>query len=312
MAKDSTAALNRIGDETSVAVGAALDRTPHRSAAAGRNRWRLSYRVRRGFDGCASLTDDWLVLEAAAGRGLLLGGNRRRQLGRLLERNAELDGGSAKWILARDGSIRVRAEIPEVRALCHRPESLERRLGAAIRDVADALEGTKRTAVPETTDVSPAGGESMIGLEALCQEAGWTTAGQSGGGLKLELEGSELRRAVAEAIGERVVLSVEVLTLDGQEVSDDGHHAIASLMLRTAGTVRLVKPVRRASQSSSSLKFEAPLPRDPSPPELSAALASLSVAADLVGDIPEVFADDPVLARTYLGIVFRSEASRNS
>jgi len=37
MAKASTAELNRIGDETSVAVGAALDRTPHRSAAAGRN-----------------------------------------------------------------------------------------------------------------------------------------------------------------------------------------------------------------------------------------------------------------------------------
>lgn len=312
MATASTAALNRIGVETSVAVGAALGRTPNRSAPAGRNRWRVSFRVRRGFDGCALLTDDWLVLEAAAGRRQLPGGDRGRQLCRLLERNAELDGGSARWILARDGSIRVRAEIPNVKALSQRPESLERRLGAGIRDIAAVLEGAKRAAVSETTDVSPAGGDSMAGLEALCREAGWTTAGQPGGGLKLELEGSEPRRAVAQAIGESVVLTVGVLNDDDQETGEDGHHAIASLMLRAAGTVRLAKPVRRASQSSSELRFEVPLPRDPSPPELSAALASLSVAAGLVGDIPEMLAGDPILARAYLGVVFRSEPSRKS
>ena len=312
MATASTTALNRIADETSVAVGAALNRTANRSAPAGRNRWRVSYRMRRGFDGCALLADDWLVLEATAGRGALPVGDRGHQLCRLLERNAELDGGSARWILARDGSIRVRAEIPDARALSQRPEFLERRLGAGIRDIAAALDGAKRAAVPETTEVSPAGGDSVAGLEALCREAGWITSDHVGGGLKLELEGGEPRQAVAEAIGENVVLAVEVLTHDDQETADDGHHAIASLMLRAAGTVRLAKPVRRASQTSSGLKFEVPLPRDPSPPELSAALASLSVAADLVGEIPEMFADDPILARAYLDVVFRSEASRKS
>jgi hypothetical protein len=300
MATTSTAALSGIGDETSDAVSAALNRTANRSAPAGRNRWRVSYRARRGFEGCASLIDDWLVLEAAAGRRALPGGDRRRQLCRLLERNAELDGGSARWILARDGSIRVRAEIPDVRALSQRPESLERRLGAGIRDIAAALDRAKRAAVPETTEISPAGGDSVAGLEALCREAGWNTVGHVGGGLKLELKGGEPRQAVAVAFGKNVVLAVEVLTHDDQQVPEHGHHAIASLMLRAAGAVRLAKPVRRVSQSSSGLEFNVALPEDPSPPEVSAALASLSVAADLVGDIPEMLADDPILARIYL------------
>ncbi len=236
----------------------------------GAARWEVTLAGGTPFDVRVRAAGGWLTFD-----GPLYDGVPSARA--LLERNAMLDGGARIVLAPVDPTPRVRADVP-----------LDDDVDLARR-VVDACAGIERArtgAVGGGRDVSP----DTLALR--CGATGWRIAEREPGlvAVDLDVPGAFQQATIAVRNGATIV---EAGVAEGEPASDVCRRALAMLLLRVAGTVRMVRPTGAA-------RFEVGFDGDACATELAHAFAALSVACRLSCREASVLQHDEHIARAYL------------
>ena len=204
----------------------------------------------------------------------------------LLGRSARLEG-LCKYVLPpRSTQVHLRAEFP----LDGQPR-LQGYLEAACR-------GFLAGAATQRCEKSPT--ESWDGepLSELCAAAGWPYSEKDEDRGRVELEtGDEFHQALVERRDGEIHTWVELAHADS--FGKESRAALAVLLLRSAGAIRLARAATRDEGKEVAAGFEVVLAQEPSATDLNHALSALSVACRTCGrEAGEL--QDPELATSYL------------
>jgi hypothetical protein len=234
-------------------------------AAEANSRGVLRLNFRAG-PAVANLAGSWLELAADA--------SVQFAPRELLERNRALPG-LLKFALNGGGRPQLRAEVP-----------LDEDAAALIRETRSALDGTLAALGGDQVlpfAETPAAPLSQDALRLLCEEAGWSSAPRSDGSCAVELEtpGAFTPASVAaDACGLRVFAP-----LPGCDAAaGESVHAIATLLLIAAGTVRMARPVFETKDGRVHPAFEVVFSTVPAAWLLAHALSALSVGCQFCAE----------------------------
>lgn len=241
-----------------------------------------------GEDGVGvSLTDDWFSVARAidAGAG--------RDAWSLLVEHTAGERHAALVLGPRDGCICLRADV----ALDDRVD------GSLARRVQEAWRAVEAGAAPASRDDRrplPPRDEVLRALADHLGELGWPSREAADGSIAVELEvpGGWFQAAVAPA-GAGVSFAVTLVT-SAEVPSEPARNALAHLLLRAAGAVRLVRPFARGSAHATAAGLEIAWTDVPTAAEVAHSLRALSVACALCGREAEALQRDDDLARRYL------------
>lgn len=245
----------------------------------GRRGWSFSGCDGLGVEGCASITDDWFVLDVAQPDGSDTDAVPAGHLWNLLCRNAEL-GGGAKFVLSsRRRRPFLRAEVPLERNVD--PAGAVRLACAGCLDAARRSWGGSPTAAPRIPDVleEPAGAGGTD-PRALCREAGWEFSERASGRLSvvLDVPGEGYRGLLSPRGGGLAVTVVVAACEVGEEVVRE---SLGFLLLSAGGFVRMARGA--ADEGRGEARFEVVFEVFPGVAELRHALSALSVASRISG-----------------------------
>jgi hypothetical protein len=295
-------------------IAMALERSGVLVKQSGRGRWELALTNGKAVAATATLAGDWLILDAALGQRA-----DREGLLRLLALNASLRGLS-KFVLPPDPrTTHVRCDIPLVEdegggvGLEAETESeLERKIEiecAGLKKALARFHGEKRDAEAVSKMAADTGRikEGAEQLHRACNESGWKFSERTTGRLvvDLEAEGGFYQAAVAQR-NEGAQVSVDLARWD--RVEETSRHALATLLLRAGGLVRMARPSIEQLEAQIEARFEIVFTAIPAAAELAHAFSALSVACSLCGREAKAVQDE-VIAREYL-IVVDSNAER--
>ncbi|MGD2151941.1 MAG: hypothetical protein PVG79_01655 [Gemmatimonadales bacterium] len=258
--------------------------------------WQLSIAGRRGT---ARIDEGWLVLDFPPPRG------RAPSPLRALESNAELRG-NAKHVLLDEGTMRLRAEVSLDEANGCGAAGTARQVRDAVAGLASALGASNAG----TASPGQAGSESEASSSdpgALCREAAWSYNERASGCLHVDLDvpGGAFYQAAVRRDGERIVQRLELIAEEAAACEGVAGAAIAALLLRVSGVVRMARATSWRSDRGRAWGFEVQLPGTTTVGAFVHGLAALSVACGLSGREVRALANDPVLARHYLEIRHR-------
>lgn len=251
------------------AIRSALAAVSSELTPEGNSGWRFAWPNGAPHLVTANTDGDWLLLEADCPGGT----QGSESFCGTLARNACLDG-LAKFVLAGDGSLRLRAEIPVLEGVDPAPRLHETCSGfeAGLTHKRDSSAAEASPGEPEPFD-----------LKRLCSEAGWPFAERGGRKLAVELEvpgGFSHAVLIPEKRGVRI--TCEVATLDA--ISEECRQAVGGFLLAASGLVRMARASVNPNGTPSAAQFEVVFGTTPSPLEISSALESLSVCCSLCGE----------------------------
>jgi hypothetical protein len=269
-------------------------------AAAGVTRvahglWELTLCNGVPFAVQARVDDGWLTVDASLGPAP--GGNQAWQL---LQHNAAL-GGAVRLALGAAGGIVARADLPldadldvsdRIQAICRSIETAKAR-----------VDGAPRSSKPAPDALGPSIPRPDA-LPGICAEAGWPLRRHEDGrfGVGLDVPGA-FHEAALGSRGEDTVAWSSLFddVIDGTHPpAPASRRALAVLLLRSCGLVRLVRACAAPDDGEQRLWLEVPFAGTPTPAELSHALGALSVACRLVGREANVLRHDPTVAALYV------------
>lgn len=284
----------------------------------GPDRWTARL-APRGRPAAIRLEDDWLVIEAAASRAL---DHLIQQDGTpaLVAAHVLLPAGAKLVMPGGDRPLEenspcprllARAEIPaaasddtaherltaRVRLCCN---DLRRALSVKTSDVRSPIPHGPVGPAPESgagEDRDPTGNPDLLELLAT---AGWTASpgGDSAIRVTLANPAGGFRQAAITATPSSACLYVDLAPDPGEAVAEPHLSAVAGLLLRAAGTIRLARPFSR--RGGAELGFEVRLPAPYGAEDLDLALSALSVAAAQTAGEVEALARDRGLCRSYV------------
>ena len=147
--------------------------------------------------------------------------------------------------------------------------------------------------------------DPAVELAAQCRESGWTFAERSGK-LVVDLEVPDaFQQAAVEPKAQRgVAVSVDV-TASGEPLAMPCQEALALLLLRACGVVRMVRAAVEDVGSGTAARFEVLFSDTPCSAELAHAFSALSVACRIAGREAAILQHDEIVARAYLKNVSR-------
>jgi len=262
--------------------------------------WQLST---AGRTGTARIDEGWLVVDFPPPRG------RAPSPLRTLERNAELTG-NAKHVLLDDGVIRLRAEVPLDEANGCGAAGTARQVRDAAAGLASALGASNAATACSADAPGEAGSDSEAPSSdpgALCSEADWSYNERASGCFHVDLDvpGGAFHQAAVRRDGERIVQRLELIAEDTVAREGAAGVAIAALLLRVSGVVRMARAASWRADRGRAWGFEVQLPGTTTVGAFVHGLAALSVACGLSGREVRALAEDPALARHYLEIRHR-------
>jgi hypothetical protein len=268
-------------------VGAAFSEVAQGLALVGEGTWRLTLRNGAPHAVTATAGEDWLVLEAGADPD----GTYPGLFWDAATRNGSL-GGLVKFVLAGDGRLRLRAEVPL-------PEGVV--VAARIREVCGGFESACMSgAAPARADGPPIQAVGALDLKALCSEAGWPFVVRGDGRLAVELEvPGSYAQALLAPWQRGVGVSCEIAAFDSLE--EVCRPAVGGLLLAASGLVRLGRAAVRPDGAVAVAQFEVRFESAPAPLEISSALECLSVACSLCGEEAKTL-QLPAVAERYLAL----------
>jgi len=244
-------------------VAAALTKVAGPVTEKGAGRWSVSLWNGAVHPVEARLDDGWLALQAA-------GWDHRVAPWDLLRANAGLTG-LARFVLEEVPSVTtLQAEIPVG------GDDLPAELEAACAGLRQALE-----LEPDAPAAPPSPPEDRPDLARLCAEAGWPFEERDGGTLSVELETADMplrARLEDEADGG---LRLQAALLQTQTLGSPGRQAVATALLATSATVRMVRAYAAEEGDEVQTGFEVRLSCAAEPATLDHALAALSVSCGL-------------------------------
>jgi len=268
---------------------------------AGSGAWDVQLGGGPKFKASVRLQDDWLLWQARPGRrpGKPPGA---RRLENLLQQNGRLAGGAKFALDAHRPQVLLAAEIPLDDQI-----DLDRRIADAC---AGLREGRKLLAGKHPTDqdnqqenqTAPAPEHPAdCDLPGLCEQAGWPFSRRAGVRLAVPLDVREgFHQALLEPTGAGGVRAwVELGNVrSGASV---GRIAVAVLLLRGCGAVRMARAAASPAADQTAFFWEISWGDVPGAGELDHALASLSMACRLSArEVPLV--QDESIARHYLTV----------
>lgn len=247
--------------------------------------WRLSLGEAAELAARAEVDDGWLAMTVAWPEQLTPDGAWP-----LLWRNARL-AGQAKYALS-GGRLQCRAEI-DLAAGGDWAGRLRESYAGLVQ--AFALKDDAPAAPDEAAAAS-----GPVPLAELLEQAGWPALLRDPQRAAVELEtGSDLyQQALVEQTPRGWRLTAELI--EWREAAPESRRALAVLLLRACGAVRLIRAAAR-QQSQLRAWLEVCYPSPPTPAELNHALAALSVACRWCAREAAAL-EDPALAQAYLQV----------
>ncbi|MGD0948411.1 MAG: hypothetical protein ABSA52_13365 [Candidatus Binatia bacterium] len=303
-------------------IAATLDRCFPRVEQSGRACWTFTLSNGTDLQATALINDSWLLLGVPLSEPRLVTHELRSW--EMLQWNATLPGGAKFAVLAAGLGIHARAELPldddvnlpsrvvQACAGLNAASAKFRRLGAARSPlpsggpVLSPVEGGQDEGVrwiweeddtalnTQIVECAPA-----VELAAVCRESGWAFAERSGKlVVDLDVPGS-FQQAVAQAKTPcGVAVSVDVTT-SSEPLAMPCREALALLLLRTCGVVRMVRAAVQNVGSGMAARFEVLFGDTPCGAELSHAFSALSVACRIAGHEAVILQHDEIIARAY-------------
>jgi hypothetical protein len=300
-----------------------ITRTLERSAARveehRRDRWSFLLSDGAGLRATAVIDDGWLLLDGPLPESRDMDHDSR--FWQLLQWNATLPGGAKFAVLAAGPEVHVRAELPldddvnlprRVVQVCAGLNTAAARLahrealGSPLSPREGHGEGAqwiggKNSGPPNP---HPAGYEFVPDLAEQCRASGWTLA-ERAGGLVVELDDpGSFRQAIVEAkAGHGTAVRVDVAT-NSEAPATPCREALALLLLRTSGIVRMVRAT--GQRDGSAARVEVLFTDPPCASELAHAFSALSVACRIAGREAAVLQHDERVASEYLRVAMRN------
>jgi hypothetical protein len=245
------------------------------------------------LDASAVLDDGWLLLDAPFDTPVAASAARMWEL---LEWTAMLGGG-------------VRLAFPPgaagVRAYADVPLDADLDLGRRVHEVCGGFEQAKALVCDGIDLPGDGSGHTRAAVDAaalaeICRQTGWTVHERDAGALAIDLDvpgGFEAAGIVPRGDG----CAAEVPLFDDTTApADSCRHALALLLLRTCGVVRMVRAAGAPASGPFGARFEVPFAGVPTVAELSHALGALSVACRLAAREAAVLRHDRTIAEAYL------------
>ncbi len=269
------------------------------------NGWDFTLANGRLLRATAEVTDRWLVLWASAwtqrpdARPVAVG-----RLWPLACETGRLPGG-VKYAIDPRNRLFLRAEMPPGDT----PDWQER-LEAILTGFKVAADRLLDPSGERPADAEPFAGEASDGtgrpnLRRLCEEAGWPCIERAGGRLAVELETTGFHEAIVARQGRGTHLAVTA-GMDG--ISETSRQAIAALLLRANGVVRMARAATTETADRAGTRFEVALGGEPTAAGLQHGLSALSVMCRLCAREVE-FLRDPRAAEVYLRLQGWSRAA---
>ena len=252
----------------------------------GHAHWSFTLGNGAAIPGRARVEDGWLMLETERHHT-----PPTRSAWATLTSNAGLDGGARFALASRGIGLVVRADIaldPEV--------DVERRIIEASAGLTTAARGVLCASAPPTEVI-----EASPDLASRCRDTGWPVAPRGTRELTVDLGvPGAFCQAVVSARADGTIATVAPLLESAVESppSEVGRRAVALLLLRLGGVVRLVRAAA-APDDPASLCLEV-VHTHPTTVELAHAFAALAVACRLAAAEAVALYHDEAVARLYL------------
>jgi hypothetical protein len=236
-----------------------------------------------------ALTDDWLSIA----RSIDAAGGRDRDAWSELVVHTARAGNAALVLCPRDETICLRADVPL-------DDGSDGNLTRRVHEACAAVQGDVSPVSRDDDRRQPPNDEVRRSLADHLDEIGWPALDRTDGSIAVELEvpGGYFQAAVAAA-GAGVSFVATLVTTE-ELPSQPARTALAYLLLRAAGAVRLVRPFARVSVDGAAAGLEIAWSGVPTAAEVAHSLRALSVACALCGREAEALQRDDDLARRYL------------
>ena len=288
-------------------IAASLEGYEGSVVALAPGRWQLGLPGQGKARAALVIDKDWLVLERA------LGGGRRIRVAHtrcwtrhLLDARVALPAGARPVLPPGEAQVRLRAEIPiELRHLGN-PECLRRWIASLCAKPPFGRSAGRAAAQGDGTAFADSACDAeQVDLLALCEQAGWpATPRGTSGDLVVELPGRD--GAVCHAIvsgsrdGARLRVALALASDACPTVSSLAALDIA--LLRTAGTVRMVRAMATHTAEGVDAAVEVRLDGLPEATALGHGLSALAVAHQQIAEEIDALASDGALASAYLTV----------
>lgn len=267
--------------------------------------WRLTGPGRRAARTTVRIADDWLVVErCVAGADLSRAARARRAGLRALAVQGDFPAGMRVVLPAYGLRLRWRGERPLPRPTSEETHGLTTWLRAALSAATTLASGAREAchapAPPEAVADEAAQG---LEVESICTEAGWHATPRTGSRdavVELPARDESVCHAVISPAGTGLRLRV-ALTGD-RATSPACQAAIAVALLRTAGSVRMVRATATVGEEGIEAALEVRLDAPPRTDDMNHALSALAVAHQQIADELDVLAGEDALARAYLRV----------
>lgn len=248
---------------------------------AGNNKWNFSLNHGCLLNGTVRNEDSWILFDAYLPPGSLKEFELVDILTNLLISNRQLPG-NVKWVITREGILRLRAEIPVRRKI-----EDDKIFQEIIQGLQFGWEQYRQGFTPDPESLSSSNEEPVTDdvreyLRQACADKHWQVSERAGGETYVNLEVSGVfQQASFLKFGGQI----HIYTTFGKwEYGGDlSLKALSSLLLSVGGFVRQVRPSAFKNEECGSYIpiFEVALYESPPAAEISGALSALSVACNL-------------------------------
>ncbi|PWU21223.1 MAG: hypothetical protein C5B50_02230 [Verrucomicrobia bacterium] len=308
-------------------IGAAIKSSASDFAACLANSWQFTWHNGAPHKVMAEADSDWLRILIQLNSGPTPPG-----LWAALQLNSRIPG-LARFVLAKEGFLQLRADLPLFDGIDLERRVLETRLGF---EKAWIGLGSSRSADERAVGISEPKPESSrcgsgeprsaaasepepatANLQTLCTEAGWPFTERGGRLLAVELETpGSFNQALLAPAGEGVRITCELARLDS--LTETCQRAVAGLLLAASGVVRMARGSLRADESpairaeteagageassAQIAQFEVVFASAPAAIEISSALDCLSLICSMSGEAEIKALQTPEIAERYLAM----------
>ena len=300
-------AISSQGNHTEAVIGECLDLLEGQLTRTDPGRWRLMPQGDDDTSVLITLDADWLIVERVLSDGDIsrIPSSMPRVWPQLNPPFPMLSG--ARAVLPATGLVMwIRADIPIPHKYEDAVGQLPGRIGMACAEFAYLPDG--EAAAVAYSDAR-AMGDSSVPLQQdirdLCDQAGWSAVVRDNSGqvaITLPNRGGGDCLALATPRCGGVTVRVDLGTVAGKGVSPACRAAAAVLLLRTAGSVRLVKARVGSSKQGMKTSLEVCLQSPIEVGMVDQALSALICAHQQVGLELEALARDHALANAYLAL----------
>lgn len=288
-------------------ISGCLDCLDGRVTKAGPTSWRLTLPGEGKAPTTFTLHPNWIVVERTlSGCRVTRRARTTTKAWRLLDPKLPLPSGARAVLPAGETKARIRAERPLLQTPREDPAALVWWINLACADAASCDGGAQTTASRfDSESVQEPSGTTQVNVSELCSLAGWSVTPRIGSDdvvVALPARDGGVCHALATLEGSAVRFRVDLGIVGDAATTPACQAAMVVTLLRTAGSVRLVRSTAACNDGRVSAALQVCVPIPVSSESLNQALPALAFAHQQVAKELDALARDDALAHTYLAL----------